>query len=122
MLPGPLRRSCCLSGTSLPLRISLPVLGLTGDEGPEGTPARQPCCLRDVRLYDGSPAKNTNVPGSDRIGMTSAATQYAAEGCLIGTIGLVDMPARWTSAGGIPRIDQGDTNTCERSLVSDTGL
>src|SRR6266511_3711143 len=32
MLPGPLRRSCCLSGTSLPLRISLPVLGLTGDE------------------------------------------------------------------------------------------
>src|SRR6266498_3241655 len=33
MLPGPLRRSCCLSGTSLPLRISLPVLGLTGDEG-----------------------------------------------------------------------------------------
>ncbi len=32
MLPGPLRRSYCLSGTSLPLRVSLPILGLTGDE------------------------------------------------------------------------------------------
>src|SRR6266511_4021939 len=39
MLPGPLRRSCCLSGTSLPLRISLPVLGLTGDEVPTGRSA-----------------------------------------------------------------------------------
>jgi hypothetical protein len=33
--------------------------------------ARQPCCLRDVRLHDGSPAKNTNVPSSDRVTLIS---------------------------------------------------
>jgi len=63
--------------------------------------ARQPRCLRDVRLHDSSPAENTNVLSSDRISMTSAATRYAEEGCLIGTIGLVDMPARRAGARGV---------------------
>jgi hypothetical protein len=84
--------------------------------------ARQPCCLRDVRLHDSSPTKNTNVPGSDRIRMASAATRYAAKGCLIGAIGLVNMAARWTCSRGISRIDQSDGYARKRGLVCDTGL
>src|SRR6266545_2959074 len=84
--------------------------------------ARQPRCLRDVRLHDSSPAENTNVLSSDRIGMTSAATRYAEEGCLIGTIGLVDMPARRAGARGITGIDQHDGDARQCCLVADEGL
>lgn len=73
--------------------------------------ARRTCRLRDVRLHDRSPAENTNMLSSDDVGMASAATRRTAKDRLTWTIGLVDMPARWTGARGVPGIDQHDWDT-----------
>src|SRR2546426_12255924 len=81
--------------------------------------ARRLCRLRDVRLHDRSPAKNTNVLGSDRIGMTSAATRYAAKGGLIGAICRITMPTFRAGARGIARIDQHNRDTDPLCLVAD---
>src|SRR5262245_13551134 len=78
-------------------------------------------CLRDVWLYDGSPAKNTNVLGSDRSGMTSAATRYTAERGLRATIAFVGMTTRWTTARGVARIDQHNRKACTRRRIGDRG-
>jgi len=54
--------------------------------------------------------------------MTSAATRYAAEGCLIEAIGFVDMSALGAPSRGIPRIDQGNRNARKRGFVRNAGL
>jgi hypothetical protein len=72
-----------------------------------------------VRLHDDSPAERTNVPGSDCVGMTSAATRDTAEGGLVRAVGLVGIPAGRTAARGIARIDEYDTNTSPPRLVVD---
>ncbi len=84
--------------------------------------ARQPRCLRDVRLHDGSPAQNTNVPGSDCISMTSAATLNAFDGGLGFAVRLVDMAARRTCARGVVGIDQDDRDTCKRCFIGNIRL
>ena len=73
-------------------------------------------------LYDRSPAKPTNVLGSDCIGMTSAATRYTTEGCLIRTVCLVGMPTGWAPPRGIARVDQGNGNACKPGLIHDIAL
>jgi hypothetical protein len=73
--------------------------------------ARTPCVFRDVRLHDGSPAKNTYVLSSDCVGMTSAAPRHTTEARLIGAVGLVDISTCWTCATWIPRINQHHGNT-----------
>ena len=83
--------------------------------------ARTLCVLRDVRLHDRSPAKNTNVLSSDCVGMTSAAARHTTERGLIGAIGLIRMPTSRTAARGIARIDQHDSNTCLLCFVADKG-
>ncbi|MEN9936822.1 MAG: hypothetical protein RLZZ387_3401 [Chloroflexota bacterium] len=74
--------------------------------------------LRDVRLHDGSPAEHTNVLSSDCVGMTSAATRRTAEGCLVGAVSLVCMPAGRTAARGVARIDRHHGNVDPLRLVA----
>jgi hypothetical protein len=84
--------------------------------------ARTPRVLRDVRLHDRSPAENTNVLGSDRISMTSAATLNAFECCLGLAIRFCDLAARWAGARGISRINQHGRDTRKHGFVRDKGL
>src|SRR6266542_1852743 len=81
--------------------------------------ARRRYRLRDVWLHDGSPAKHTNVLGSDCIGMTSAATRYTAEGGLTGAVRLVDMTAYRTCAARVSWIDQHNGDAGSLRFVGD---
>ena len=83
--------------------------------------ARPPRGLRDVWLHDGSPAKHTNVLGSDRISMTSAATRYATEGGLIRAVCLVRMSAAGTTTRGVAGINRHHGNTSSLCLVPNKG-
>jgi hypothetical protein len=60
--------------------------------------------------------------GSDYVGVTSAATRRTTEGCLLGVVRFVGMPASGTTPRGIARVNPMDWHTTQRSFIRDTGL
>ena len=66
-------------------------------------------------LHDSSPG--TDYSGRDSVSMARETTTGTKERSLIGTVGLVDRPARGTSAAGVARIHQNHGYPSQPSLV-----
>ena len=75
--------------------------------------------IRDVRLYDSSPAQNTNVLSRDGIRQGRESAANTGELGLSSTIGFVGITAGRTCPGGVPRINQEYRDAYSPGFVAD---